>query len=62
MKRDYFTCKICGSSPAKDNSITLHVDHIIPFSKGGENFRTVIIDCDSYKPIYIYTWLNLFDD
>ena len=33
-----------------------------PFSKGGENFRTVIIDCDSYNPIYIYTWLNIFDD
>lgn len=36
MKRDNFKCCICGSSPAKDPSIELHIDHIVPWSKGGE--------------------------
>ena len=33
--RDNFTCQYCGRTP-KDNVI-LHVDHIIPKSKGGKN-------------------------
>jgi len=36
LKRDNFSCNKCGSSPATDQSIKLHVDHIIPWSKGGE--------------------------
>ncbi|HEX4614769.1 MAG TPA: HNH endonuclease signature motif containing protein [Stellaceae bacterium] len=27
---------MCGASPAKDPAVTLHVDHIVPWSKGGE--------------------------
>jgi Tfp pilus assembly protein PilF len=34
LKRDNFKCKICGRS-VKDG-IQLHVDHIIPISKGGK--------------------------
>lgn len=34
LKRDNFTCKLCGIS-AKDGA-KLHVDHIIPVSKGGK--------------------------
>lgn len=41
-------------------AIVFHISS--PFSKGGENFRTVIIDSESYIPIYIYTWVNLFSD
>ena len=37
LKRDNFTCKLCGIS-AKDGS-KLHVDHIIPVSKGGKNYH-----------------------
>jgi hypothetical protein len=33
--RDRFTCK-CGRSPAKDPSIELHIDHIKPWSAGGD--------------------------
>ena len=33
-----------------------------PFSRGGENFTTVILDCESYNPIFIYTWINLYED
>jgi len=37
MREDNFKCRICGKSPATDPSIILHVDHIKPWSKGGEN-------------------------
>ena len=37
LKRDNFKCCACGASPAKDASVELHIDHIIPWSKGGEN-------------------------
>lgn len=36
LKRDNFKCCACGASPAKNPSVELHIDHIIPFSKGGE--------------------------
>lgn len=35
LKRDNFSCCQCGAGPAKDSSVTLHIDHIIPWSKGG---------------------------
>jgi len=47
MKRDHFRCVACGRSPAKDPEIELHVDHIVPWSKGGEtvteNLQTLCI-------------------
>jgi 5-methylcytosine-specific restriction endonuclease McrA len=36
IMRDGFTCKKCGKSPSKELGVELHVDHIIPWSKGGE--------------------------
>jgi len=36
MRRDHFKCRITGRSPAIDPSLILEVDHIIPWSKGGE--------------------------
>ena len=36
LLRDNFKCCYCGASPAKDPNIILHVDHILPWSKGGE--------------------------
>jgi len=36
MQRDKFTCQHCGASPAKNPSVELHLDHIVPWSKGGE--------------------------
>lgn len=36
LVRDGFTCQSCGASPLKSRGVELHVDHIIPWSKGGE--------------------------
>ena len=35
IQRDNFKCCACGASPAKNPSVELHLDHIIPWSKGG---------------------------
>ena len=51
--RDKFKCTICGSSPATDPSIKLHVDHIVAFSKGGKtiesNLRILCSGCNLGK-------------
>ncbi len=53
LKRDNFSCCQCGASPAKDNSVELHVDHIKPWSKGGEtvleNLQTLCSKCNLGK-------------
>ncbi len=53
LNRDKFRCVICGSSPAVEINCKLHVDHIIPFSKGGktliENLRTLCKNCNLGK-------------
>lgn len=61
LKRDGHRCVICGRG--RDDGVKLHVDHILPVSKGGktvmENLRTLCDDCnsgksDSYDPDYSY--------
>ena len=53
LKRDGFKCCACGASPAKDSSVELHIDHIIPWSKGGEttidNLQTLCSRCNLGK-------------
>lgn len=53
LARDNFKCCACGASPAKDPSVELHVDHIIPWSKGGEtvleNLQTLCSTCNLGK-------------
>ncbi len=53
MKRDNFCCVACGGSPAKDSKVELHVDHITPWSKGGEtvieNLQTLCKKCNLGK-------------
>lgn len=53
MKRDNFKCVLCGASPAKNPTIELHIDHIIPWSKGGEstidNLQTLCSVCNLGK-------------
>ena len=53
LQRDHFTCCACGASPANDNSTELHVDHVIPWSKGGdtviENLQTLCSTCNLGK-------------
>lgn len=53
LQRDNFTCKACGASPAKDPAVELQVDHIFPWSKGGEteidNLQTLCSKCNLGK-------------
>ena len=53
MKRDHFKCTACGASPATNPGTELHVDHIIPVSKGGtsviENLQTLCRICNLGK-------------
>ena len=51
LKRDNYSCQICGAT-AKDGA-KLHVDHIIPVSKGGKtvmsNLQTLCEQCNIGK-------------
>lgn len=51
--RDSCLCRMCGASPAKDPAVTLHVDHILPWSNGGatrlENLQTLCAACNIGK-------------
>lgn len=53
LKRDNYSCKLCGNSPAKNPNVVLHIDHILPWSKGGEtiieNLQTLCQDCNLGK-------------
>lgn len=53
LKRDCFKCCACGASPAKEPAVELHVDHIVPWSKGGEttleNLQTLCSKCNLGK-------------
>ncbi|MBD3331003.1 HNH endonuclease [Candidatus Peregrinibacteria bacterium] len=40
LKRDNYKCVYCGKSPATHLGVILHIDHIKPFSKGGDNSVT----------------------
>lgn len=53
LSRDGFKCVKCGRSPATDPKIILHIDHIVPYSQGGEtileNLQTLCSDCNLGK-------------
>jgi hypothetical protein len=53
LLRDRFTCCGCGKSPATSTGTILHIDHIVPWSKGGEtvleNLRTLCSRCNLGK-------------
>jgi hypothetical protein len=48
LKRDHYRCCHCGRSPSTHPGLILHVDHIIPWSKGGltieKNLQTLCSD------------------
>jgi hypothetical protein len=48
LKRNHYKCCACGRSPATTVGLELHVDHITPWSKGGEtvleNLQTLCSD------------------
>lgn len=52
FQRDDWKCVSCGKDP-RNHSITLHIDHIIPRSKGGldqaDNYQTLCDTCNLGK-------------
>lgn len=45
FKRDNFTCQYCGATPP---AVVLHIDHITPVSKGGDNSKNnLVTSCDA---------------
>lgn len=50
LRRDFFKCVLCGDNPPRSSDCVLHVDHILPWSKGGktieENLRTLCANCN----------------
>jgi len=53
LQRDHFSCQACGASPAKNPSVILHIDHVTPWSLGGEtvpeNLNTLCETCNLGK-------------
>jgi hypothetical protein len=53
LKRDGFRCVLCGRSPAIEQGVVLHLDHVHPFSLGGkstaDNLRTLCQACNLGK-------------
>ena len=53
FQRDRFTCRACGRSPATENGVVLHIDHIVPYSGLGEtvfeNLQTLCDRCNLGK-------------
>lgn len=53
MQRDNFSCCACGASPALQPGLMLHVDHIKPWSRGGDtievNLQTLCEACNLRK-------------
>lgn len=53
LHRDKFKCVKCGQSPATNPKIELEVDHIIPWTKGGEtvpeNLQSLCLACNQGK-------------
>jgi Homing endonuclease associated repeat/HNH endonuclease len=53
LVRDQFKCVKCGESPATKHDCHLHVDHKVPFSKGGktteDNLQTLCERCNLGK-------------
>jgi 5-methylcytosine-specific restriction endonuclease McrA len=59
LQRDCFKCVLCGDHPARNPECVLHVDHLIPWSRGGktreDNLRTLCATCNIGRG-------NRFDD
>lgn len=50
LRRDLFKCVLCGDNPPRNPACVLHVDHVVPWSKGGKtmikNLRTLCASCN----------------
>ena len=51
--RANFKCQACGAKPSSDNDVSLHIDHVTPFSWGGsndvDNLQVLCADCNISK-------------
>lgn len=58
LERDNYTCQNCGYKPEEGNYRNLHIDHIIPKSKGGKaiisNLRTLCYKCNLMKREFLF--------
>jgi 5-methylcytosine-specific restriction endonuclease McrA len=63
LQRDNFKCCGCGASPAITLGVELHVDHIDPWSKGGEtvleNLQTLCSKCNLGKSNLLPEFVDL---
>jgi hypothetical protein len=50
LERDRFRCAACGRSPSSHPELSLHVDHVVPWSEGGQttldNLRALCAECN----------------
>lgn len=57
LTRDRYKCRACGASPSDDRHVKLEIDHIIPWSKGGDstidNLQTLCSRCNNGKGDYV---------
>lgn len=55
MRRDRFTCRACGRSPALHPGLVLNIDHVLAWEAGGEtienNLQTLCEDCNQGKGV-----------
>jgi len=53
LLRDGFRCQTCGKSPLSSPGVELQVDHIVPWSRGGEtvreNLQSKCLECNLGK-------------
>jgi len=53
LRRDRFSCRACGRSPASETGVVLEVDHVVPWSRGGTsveaNLQTLCDRCNGGK-------------
>lgn len=53
LERAGFKCQACGLKPNKDNEVVLHIDHIVPITRGGsnqlENLQVLCNTCNCSK-------------
>lgn len=64
FERDDYTCVFCGLKSGNGKAVTLHADHIKPFSLYEElrfdlnNGRTLCIDCHKKTPTFANKWMS----
>lgn len=52
LHKFWFKCCACGAKPSTDNTVVLHIDHIVPYSMGWldvENNYQVLCDSCNYS-------------